>query len=59
MVLPFEWSMLFAFAMGAAAYFSYKSGFAKGTEYGVDAIINDLAAKGIVEIEYEEEISED
>lgn len=42
---------IFAVFVGASAWFSYKLGWRRGLEYGVDESIELLAEAGIIELE--------
>lgn len=53
--MPFEWGIIFLGTIAASAYFSYRSGFKSGAEFGVDTVLHDLEAKGIIELEATEE----
>ena len=53
--MPIEWSIIFLGTIAASAYFSYKSGFKSGAEFGVDTLLQDLEAKGIIELEIKED----
>ena len=53
--MPIEWGIIFLGTIAASAYFSYKSGFSAGTEFGVDTLLTDLESRGIIELEVTEE----
>jgi len=49
--MSFEWGILFLGTIAAASFFSYRSGYKEGAEFGMETIIHNLAEKGIIDLD--------